>query len=302
MTNTNSTIIYTHTDEAPALATYSFLPIIKAFTSTCGVNVEARDISLAGRIIAAFPERLTDKQRTSDALAELGELCKKPEANIIKLPNISASIPQLKAAIAELQAQGYSLPDYPDQPANDEEKSIKARYDKIKGSAVNPVIREGNSDRRAPNAVKQYAKKNPHSMGAWTPNSKSEVAHMNSGDFRSNEKSVTIAQEGKLRIELIGKDGKKTVLKDKIPVLVGEVVDATVMNVRALDAFLEKQITEARRQGVLFSLHLKATMMKVSDPIIFGHAVRVFFKDVFSKHGAVLAELGVNVNNGFAPR
>ena len=300
MTNKNCTIIYTHTDEAPALATYSFLPIIKAFTSTCGVNVETRDISLAGRIIAAFPERLTDKQRTSDALAELGELCKKPEANIIKLPNISASIPQLKAAIAELQAQGYGLPDYPDQPTNDEEKSIKARYDKIKGSAVNPVIREGNSDRRAPNAVKQYAKKNPHSMGAWTPNSKSEVAHMNSGDFRSNEKSVTIAQEGKLRIELIGKDGKKTVLKDKIPVLVGEVVDATVMNVRALDAFLEKQITEARRQGVLFSLHLKATMMKVSDPIIFGHAVRVFFKDVFSKHGAVLAELGVNVNNGFA--
>jgi isocitrate dehydrogenase len=299
MPNTNCTIIYTHTDEAPALATYSFLPIIKAFTSTCGVNVETRDISLAGRIIAAFPERLTDKQRTSDALAELGELCKKPEANIIKLPNISASIPQLKAAIAELQAQGYGLPDYPDQPTNDEEKSIKARYDKIKGSAVNPVIREGNSDRRAPNAVKQYAKKNPHSMGAWTPNSKSEVAHMNSGDFRSNEKSVTIAQEGKLRIELIGKDGKKTVLKDKIPVLVGEVVDATVMNVRALDAFLEKQITEARRQGVLFSLHLKATMMKVSDPIIFGHAVRVFFKDVFSKHGAVLAELGVNVNNGF---
>src|SRR5262245_39169763 len=206
MTKTNSTIIYTHTDEAPALATYSFLPIIKAFTATCGVDVETRDISLSGRIIAAFPERLTDKQRTSDALAELGELCKKPEANIIKLPNISASIPQLKAAIAELRAQVYNLPDYPEQPANEEEKSVKARYDKIKGSAVNPVIREGNSDRRAPNAVKQYAKKNPHSMGTWTSNSKSEVVHMDSGDFRSNEKSVTIAREGKLQIELIGKD------------------------------------------------------------------------------------------------
>jgi len=299
MTNKNSTIIYTHTDEAPALATYSFLPIIKAFTATCGVEVETRDISLAGRIIAAFPERLNDKQRTSDALAELGDLCKKPEANIIKLPNISASIPQLKAAIAELQAQGYNLPDYPDQPANEEEKSIKSRYDKIKGSAVNPVIREGNSDRRAPNAVKQYAKKNPHSMGAWSSNSKSKVAHMNGGDFRSNEKSVTIAKEGKVRIELLTKDGKVTILKEKIPVLAGEVVDGTVMHVRALDAFLEKQVADARGRGVLFSLHLKATMMKVSDPIIFGHAVKVFFKDVFAKHGALLAELGVNVNNGF---
>ena len=299
MTNTNSTIIYTHTDEAPALATYSFLPIIKAFTATCGVAVETRDISLAGRIIAAFPERLTDKQRTSDALAELGELCKKPEANIIKLPNISASIPQLKVAIAELQAQGYDLPDYPDHPANEEEESIKSRYDKIKGSAVNPVIREGNSDRRAPNAVKQYAKKNPHSMGAWSRNSKSLVAHMNGGDFRSNEKSVTIAKEGKVRIEFVANNGKIMVLKEKIPVLAGEVVDATLMSVRALDAFLEKEVAEARRLGVLFSLHLKATMMKVSDPIIFGHAVKVFFKDVFSKHGTVIAELGVNVNNGF---
>ena len=299
MTNTNSTIIYTHTDEAPALATYSLLPIIKAFTATCGVAVETRDISLAGRIIAAFPERLTDKQRTSDALAELGELCKKPEANIIKLPNISASIPQLKVAIAELQAQGYDLPDYPDHPANEEEESIKSRYDKIKGSAVNPVIREGNSDRRAPNAVKQYAKKNPHSMGAWSRNSKSLVAHMNGGDFRSNEKSVTIAKEGKVRIEFVANNGKITVLKGKIPVLAGEVVDATLMSVRALDAFLEKEVAEARRLGVLFSLHLKATMMKVSDPIIFGHAVKVFFKDVFSKHGTVIAELGVNVNNGF---
>ena len=299
MTNTNSTIIYTHTDEAPALATYSFLPIIKAFTAACGIAVETRDISLAGRILAAFPERLTDKQRTSDALAELSELCTKPEANIIKLPNISASIPQLKDAIAELQAQRYDLPDYPDQPANAEEQSIKLRYDKIKGSAVNPVIREGNSDRRAPNAVKQYAKKNPHSMGAWSRDSKSQVANMNGGDFRSNEKSVTIAKEGKVRIELAGKDGKVTVLKEKIPVLAGEVVDATVMSVRALDAFLEKEVADARRRGVLFSLHLKATMMKVSDPIIFGHAVKVFFKDVFSKHGAVLAESGVNVNNGF---
>jgi isocitrate dehydrogenase len=299
MAKTNSTIIYTHTDEAPALATYSFLPIIEAFTATCGVNVETRDISLAGRIIAAFPEKLNDKQRISDALAELGVLCKKPEANIIKLPNISASIPQLKAAIAELQAQGYNLPNYPDQPTNEEEKTIKARYDKIKGSAVNPVIREGNSDRRAPNAVKQYAKKNPHSMGAWSSNSKSRVAHMNGGDFRSNEKSVTVAKEGKLRIELVSKDGKVTILKEKIPVLAGEVVDATVMRVRTLDAFLEKQVADARGQGVLFSLHLKATMMKVSDPIIFGHAVKVFFKDVFAKHGALLAELGVNVNNGF---
>ncbi len=299
MTNTNSTIIYTHTDEAPALATYSLLPIIKAFTATCDVAVEIRDISLAGRIVAAFPERLTDKQRTSDALVELGELCKKPEANIIKLPNISASIPQLKAAIAELQAQGYNLPDYPDQPANAEEKSIKSRYDKIKGSAVNPVIREGNSDRRAPNAVKQYAKKNPHSMGAWSRDSKSQVAHMNGGDFRSNEKSVTIAKGGNLRIELVGKDDKVTVLKENTPVLAGEVVDATVMSVRALDAFLEKEVADARRQGVLFSLHLKATMMKVSDPIIFGHAVKVFFKDVFSKHGTLLTESGVNVNNGF---
>src|SRR4030095_7204750 len=221
MTNTNSTIIYTHTDEAPALATYSFLPIIKAFTSTCGVAVETRDISLAGRIVAAFPERLTDKQRASDALAELGELCKRPEANIIKLPNISASIPQLKSAIAELQAQGYNLPDYPDQPTNEEEKYIKARYDKIKGSAVNPVIREGNSDRRAPNAVKQYAKKNPHSMGAWSRHSKSRGAHMHGGDFRVNQKSVTVAEEGKLRIELVSKDGKVTILKEKIPVLAG---------------------------------------------------------------------------------
>ncbi len=299
MTNISSKIIYTHTDEAPALATYSFLPIIKAFTAPCDIAVETRDISLAGRILASFPEKLTEKQRIGDALAELGDLCKKPEANIIKLPNISASVPQLKSAIAELQAQGYKLPDYPDQPANDEEKSIKSRYDKVKGSAVNPVIREGNSDRRAPNAVKQYAKKNPHSMGAWSPASKTHVAHMNSGDFRSNEKSVTIAKDGNLRIELAGQDGKITVLKEKTRVLAGEVVDATVMSVRALNAFLENEIADAKRLGVLFSLHLKATMMKVSDPIIFGHAVKVFFKDVFSKHGSVLADAGVNVNNGF---
>jgi len=299
MTNTASKIIYTHTDEAPALATYAFLPIIKAFTSTCGVDVESSDISLAGRILASFPEKLTEKQRIPDALGELGALCKKPEANIIKLPNISASIPQLKAAIAELKAQGYALPDYPDQPANDEEKAIKSRYDKVKGSAVNPVIREGNSDRRAPKAVKEYARKNPHSMGAWSPDSKSHVAHMNGGDFRSNEKSLTVAKEGSVRIEFVGADGKVTVLKDKTPVLASEIIDATVMNARALDSFLESEIDTAKQKGVLFSLHLKATMMKVSDPIIFGHAVKVFFKDVFKKHGGLFAEIGVNVNNGF---
>jgi isocitrate dehydrogenase len=300
MTDTKWKIIYTHTDEAPALATYSFLPIIQTFAKTCEVAVETRDISLAGRIIAVFPEKLTKEQQIPDALAELGELAKRPEANIIKLPNISASIPQLKAAIAELQKQGYALPNYPDSPATDEEKSIRARYDKVKGSAVNPVLREGNSDRRAPNSVKQYARKNPHSMGAWSSNSKSHVASMTGGDFRSNERSKTIASEGTVRIELSGQDGKTTVLKEKIAVLTGEVIDATVMSVRSLTAFLEREVDDAKRQGVLFSVHLKATMMKVSDPIIFGHAVKAFFKDLFQKHGATLASIGVNANNGMA--
>ncbi len=300
MTDTKWKIIYTHTDEAPALATYSFLPIIQTFAKTCDVAVETRDISLSGRIIAVFPEKLTKEQQGLDALAELGELAKRPEANIIKLPNISASIPQLKAAIAELQKQGFALPDYPDAPATDEEKSIRARYDKVKGSAVNPVLREGNSDRRAPNSVKQYARKNPHSMGAWNSSSKSHVATMTGGDFRSNERSRTIASEGTLRIELSGEDGKTTLLKEKIAVLAGEVIDATVMSVRSLTAFLEREVDDAKRQGVLFSVHLKATMMKVSDPIIFGHSVKAFFKDLFQKHGATLASIGINANNGMA--
>jgi isocitrate dehydrogenase len=298
MTITSSKIIYTFTDEAPALATYSLLPIIQTFAETCGVTVETRDISLASRIIAAFPERLTKEQQIPDALAELGELAKTPEANIIKLPNISASIPQLKMAIAELQKKGYALPNYPDDPANEDERKIRARYDKVKGSAVNPVLREGNSDRRAPNSVKQYARKNPHAMGEWSRDSKSHVASMSGGDFRSNERSKTIEKEGHVRIELMTGDGKLTVLKDRIPVLAGEVIDATVMSVRALTAFLEKEVDDARRLGVLFSLHLKATMMKVSDPIIFGHAVKVFLKDVFQKHAATLANVGVNANDG----
>jgi isocitrate dehydrogenase len=300
MTDKKSKIIYTHTDEAPALATYSFLPIIQTFAGACDVAVETRDISLAGRIIAVFPEKLTKEQQIPDALTELGELAKQPEANIIKLPNISASIPQLKAAIAELQKQGYALPNYPDSPSNDEEKNIRTRYDKVKGSAVNPVLREGNSDRRAPNSVKQYARKNPHSMGAWSRDSKSHVASMTGGDFRSNERSKVIEKEGALRIELTGQDGKVSVLKEKVAVLTREVIDATVMNVRSLTAFLDKEVDDAKRQGILFSVHLKATMMKVSDPIIFGHAVKVFFKDLFRKHGATLASIGVNANNGIA--
>jgi len=298
MTNNSHRIIYTHTDEAPALATYSFYPIIKKFAESCGVDIETRDISLAGRIISSFPEKLTPTQRIPDALAELGQLATKPEANIIKLPNISASIPQLKAAIAELQAQGYALPDYPDEPANEEQKAVRLRYDKIKGSAVNPVLREGNSDRRAPKAVKEYARKNPHSMGQWSPHSKTHVVHMDGGDFRSNEISLTIAETGSVRIELLALDGTVTVLKEKTPVLAGEIIDATTMSIRELTTFLEEQMEDAKNQGVLFSLHLKATMMKVSDPIIFGHAVRVFFKDVFKKHAATFAELGVNANNG----
>jgi isocitrate dehydrogenase len=295
---TQSKIIYTYTDEAPALATYSLLPIIQTFAAACDVTVETRDISLAGRILAVFPEYLKKEQQISDALSELGELAKAPEANIIKLPNISASIPQLKGAIAELQKKGCALPNYPDEPANEEEKKIRARYDKVKGSAVNPVLREGNSDRRAPNAVKQYARKNPHSMGPWSRDSKTHVVTMTSSDFRSNERSRTMAQNDVLRIELTDKDGKVTVLKERLPVLAGEVIDGTVMSARALTTFLEREIEDARQQGVLFSVHLKATMMKVSDPIIFGHAVKTFFKDVFQKHSGTFSTLGVNANNG----
>ncbi len=295
---TDSTIIYTHTDEAPALATYSFLPVVQAYASTAGVSVETRDISLAGRIIASFPERLEEGQRIHDALAELGELAKSPEANIIKLPNISASIPQLKAAVAELQQQGYALPDYPDEPKTDEDREVRARYDKVKGSAVNPVLREGNSDRRAPASVKNYAKAHPHRMGAWTPESKTNVAHMTADDFRSTEKSAVIAEAGSLRIELVGADGGTTVLRESVPVLAGEVVDASVLRVAALREFFAAQIARAKAEGVLFSVHLKATMMKVSDPIVFGHVVRAFFPNTFAQYGAVLAAAGLNPNNG----
>jgi isocitrate dehydrogenase len=292
-------IIYTKTDEAPALATYSFLPIVQAFTRAAGVDIETRDISLAGRIIANFPEKLSAEQKIGDALAELGELAKTPEANIIKLPNISASIPQLKGAIKELQEQGYDLPDYPEEPANDTEKELQARYDKIKGSAVNPVLREGNSDRRAPASVKQYARKNPHSMGVWSADSQSHVASMTEGDFYGSEQSVTISKAGNVRIEHNTNDGNVTVLKATTPVLEGEVIDSAVMSKNALRAFLEKEITEAKQQDVLLSVHLKATMMKVSDPILFGHAVTVYFKDLFEKHGELFEELGVDTNNGF---
>ena len=300
MTAETPKIIYTITDEAPALATASFLPIVKLFTDAADVAVETRDISLAGRIIASFPEFLTESQRQADDLAELGALAKTPEANIIKLPNISASIPQLVAAIKELQAQGYNLPDYPEEPKSDAEKAARERYDKVKGSAVNPVLREGNSDRRAPDSVKNYARKNPHSMGEWRKDSKSGVAHMSSGDFRSNEKStvITEATAGNARIEFIGKKGKVHVLKEKTPLIDGEIIDATVMSRRALRKFLKEQLKEAKKAGVLFSIHLKATMMKVSDPIIFGHAVSVYFKDVFDKHAKVFEKLGVDPNNG----
>ena len=298
MTTKASKIIYTKTDEAPALATYSFLPIVKAFTKAAGVSVELRDISLAGRILAVFPEYLTESQKQSDDLAELGDLAKAPEANIIKLPNISASIPQIKAAIKELQSQGYKVPDYHEDPKDDKEKDIKARYDKVKGSAVNPVLREGNSDRRAPLSVKQHAKRHPHKMGPWTPDSKTHVVHMNDGDFRSNEKSMTVAGATEARIEFVGQDGKTTVLKPKLALQTGEVIDATFMSRRALREFLEAQIEDAKKQDVLFSIHLKATMMKVSDPKIFGHAVSVFFKDVFDKHAAVFQKLGVDPDNG----
>ncbi|MET4540833.1 isocitrate dehydrogenase [Arthrobacter bambusae] len=293
-------IIYTHTDEAPMLATYSFLPIVEAYASTAGVEVETRDISLAGRIIAVFGDFLTEEQRTGNALAELGELAKQPEANIIKLPNISASVPQLKAAIAELQAQGYALPDYPDNPSSDTETDIRSRYDKIKGSAVNPVLREGNSDRRAPLSVKNYARQNPHSMGAWSADSKTNVATMGENDFRSNEKSVVLAADDSLTIQLVREDGTTKVLKKDFPVLAGEVVDATVLRADALDEFLKAQVARAKEEGVLFSAHLKATMMKVSDPIIFGHVVKAYFSELFETYGKQLAAAGISPNNGLA--
>ena len=291
-------IIYTKIDEAPALATYSLLPILKAFVKGTGVEVEAKDISLAGRILANFPDNLTPEQKIPDYLAELGELALAPEANIIKLPNISASIPQLKAAIKELQSQGYNVPDYPEAPANEAEKEIQTRYAKVLGSAVNPVLREGNSDRRAPLSVKQYAKKHPHKMGAWSSDSKSHVAYMNAGDFYGSEKSVTLDNADTVKIEFVDADGNVTVLKESTPLLAGEIIDASVMNVRSLRGFYADQIADAKETGLLLSLHLKATMMKVSDPIMFGHAVTVFYKDVFEKHAAVIKELGVNVNNG----
>lgn len=299
MSDPKTKIVYTITDEAPALATYSFLPIVQAFTKPADVVLETRDISLAARILAVFADRLPENQQVSDDLAELGELAKTPEANIIKLPNISASVPQLKAVIKELQAKGYALPDYPEEVETDEQKDTIARYNKVKGSAVNPVLREGNSDRRAPKAVKEYARQNPHSMGAWSRDSKTHVATMQSGDFYANEKSVTIEKAGSVKIQHVGTNGDVTVLKLKIAVLASEIIDATVMNHAALEAFLAEQIKDANDKGILFSLHMKATMMKVSDPIIFGTAVRVYFKDVFEKYATTLEELGVNVNNGF---
>jgi isocitrate dehydrogenase len=291
-------IIYTLTDEAPLLATYSFLPIIQAYAKTAGVDVETRDISLAGRIISQFPERLTDEQRIGDALAELGALAQTPEANIIKLPNISASMPQLKAAIAELQSQGYDLPAYPDSPRDDAERDVKARYDKVKGSAVNPVLREGNSDRRAPLSVKNYARKHPHRMGAWSAESKTNVATMGADDFRSNEKTVVIPADDTLRIEFVAADGETTVLRESIPVLAGEVIDGTVLHVAALHEFLAAQIARAEAEGVLFSVHLKATMMKISDPLLFGHVIRAFFPRVFEQYGADLQAAGLDPANG----
>ena len=294
-----STIIYTHTDEAPALATQSLLPIVRAFGKHAGIEFQTADISLAGRILAAFPEYLQENQRIADALAQLGELVTKPEANVIKLPNISASMPQLNAAIAELQAKGFAVPDYPTNPQNDEEREIQARYDRIKGSAVNPVLREGNSDRRAPKAVKNFAKKYPHSMGAWTADSKSHVATMQSGDFFHNEQSVTVPEATTVRIVHTDKSGKTTELRKPLPLKAGEIIDATALSKKALVQFLQEQVKDAKEQGVLFSLHMKATMMKVSDPIIFGLAVKVFFAPVFEQYGEQLAAAGVNVNNGF---
>jgi isocitrate dehydrogenase len=299
MATEKPTIIYTETDEAPALATYSLLPIIQAYAAPAGIAVEIRDISLAGRIIAVFSDQLPEGQRQADALAELGKIALTPEANIIKLPNISASVPQLIAAIKELQAKGYKLPDYPADPKTDAEKQIKARYDKVKGSAVNPVLREGNSDRRAPASVKAYARKHPHSMGAWTSSSKTHVSHMSEGDFYGSEQSQTLAKAGSVRIEHVAADGKVTVLKDKIALLQGEVIDATFLSARALKKFYEQEIEDAKSKQVLLSLHLKATMMKVSDPVLFGYAVEVFFKDLFDKHGETFKSLGVDTTNGF---
>ena len=298
MSEQKSTIIYTETDEAPMLATYSLLPIIKAFTDASDIDVETRDISLAGRVIAKFPEFLLDEQKQADALAELGELTQEPMANIIKLPNISASLPQINAVIEELQGKGYALPDYPAAPKNAQEQDIKSRYDSIKGSAVNPVLREGNSDRRAPASVKAYARKHPHSMGAWSATSKTHVAHMSGGDFFGSEQSATLASATNVRIDYTDADGKVTVLKENIPLLAGEVIDASIMSKNALREFLAVEINDAREQGVLLSLHLKATMMKVSDPIIFGHAVTVFYEEVFSKYGVVFSKLGIDPNNG----
>ncbi|MCB1876196.1 MAG: NADP-dependent isocitrate dehydrogenase, partial [Chromatiales bacterium] len=292
-------IVYTETDEAPLLATYSFLPIVQAFTAAAGVNVETRDISLAGRIIASFPDTLRDEQKIGDALTELGEWAQTPDANIIKLPNISASIPQLNAAIKELQGLGYDIPAYPAEPASEEEKAIKKRYAKVLGSAVNPVLREGNSDRRVAGPVKEYARKHPHSMGAWSADSKSEVATMRGGDFYGSEKSVVLQADDELKIELFGSNGETKVLKPCLPVLKDEVIDAAVMSVRSLRHFYADSVERAKEQGVLLSLHLKATMMKVSDPIMFGHAVSVFFADVLAKHADTLKKLGVNLNNGF---
>ncbi|MGN6035940.1 NADP-dependent isocitrate dehydrogenase [Brevibacterium casei] len=293
-------IIYTRTDEAPLLATYSLKPIIEAFATSAGVDVETRDISLAGRVLAQFADRLPADQQVADALTELGELAKTPAANIIKLPNISASVPQLKATIAELQSQGYDLPDYPEEPETDEDKDVRARYDKVKGSAVNPVLREGNSDRRAPEAVKNYAKKHPHSMGEWSPTSKTNVATMGTDDFRANEQSVVMDADDTLSIVLVTESGDEVVLKDSLPVLAGEVVDATKMNVAALDEFLRAQIQRAKDEGILFSVHLKATMMKVSDPILFGHVIEAFFPEVFAEYGDALAEAGLTPDNGLA--
>lgn len=296
--NDNSKIFYTITDEAPALATQSFLPIVQAFTKAADIDVETRDISLAARILSTFPDNLTEEQKQADALAELGELAKTPDANIIKLPNISASLPQLKAAIRELQSQGYNIPDFPEEPANDEEKNIKSRYAKVLGSAVNPVLREGNSDRRVAGPVKEYAQKHPHSMGEWTTDSKSHVASMPDGDFYSSEQSCVIEKAGDVKIELLADDGQVTVLKEKTPVLAGEIIDASVMSINALCDFFETAMQDAKDEGVLLSLHMKATMMKVSDPIIFGHAVNVFFNDVFDKHAETFNKLGVDTRNG----
>ncbi|MBV8217159.1 MAG: NADP-dependent isocitrate dehydrogenase, partial [Solirubrobacterales bacterium] len=291
-------IVYTLTDEAPALATASLLPIVRAFAAAAGIEIEVRDISLAGRILAQFPDSLNGDQRVADALAELGDLAHEPEANIIKLPNISASVPQLKAAIEELQSKGYAIPDYPDEPADDEQRDIRKRYDKVKGSAVNPVLRQGNSDRRAPASVKEHARQHPHSMGEWSSESKSHVATMSENDFRATERSTTVKKDGTIRIEHVDPDGNETVLKDEIDVKAGEVLDAAVMRRKALDAFLAEQVDDAKEKGVLFSVHLKTTMMRVSDPIIFGHAVRAYFADVFAEHENDLKEAGVNPNDG----